>query len=308
MDQRQLTVRLLQVYLTVLRLGSISAAARALHLTQPTVSLQLKKLAEIVGSPLLEFKQNELVLTDVGIELQRTCQDVLTRLDDFELYLTNHQQGNVGNISIGIVTTAKYILPRVLGAYYKLFPGVNITLNIGNRAQVLQRFMHQQDDLYLFSHPPTGDHVNAMRLLKNPLQLIAPPDHWAVHRPHLAFSELAQERFLLREPGSATRSVFESFLSRQGIPLLNSMQIESNEAIRLSVASGLGLAVLSAHTLSQSQENFAVLSVQDFPLQSHWYLVTHKTKRLPYAANQLVKFIQEQLPNVVDKEFLVAAN
>lgn len=305
MDQRQLTVRLLQVYLEVVRLGSISNAARSLHLTQPTVSLQLKKLAEIIGAPLLEFRHGELILTDAGAELTRTSQDVLSRLDDFSLYLANNRTGQNGSISIGIVTTAKYILPKVLGAYYKQYPGVNITLNIGNRAQILARFTQQQDDLYLFSHPPTGDHVRAMPILKNPLLLIAPADHWATTSTALSFTNLINERFLLREPGSATRNVFESYLSRQGLQLAHSMQIESNEAIHLSVTSGLGLAVLSAHTLSQSSEPLAVLDVLDFPLQSHWYLVTHRTKRLPNAAVQLIHFIGEHLPSFVEQQFLV---
>ena len=305
MDQRQLTIRLLQVFLEVVRLGSISSAARALHLTQPTVSLQLKKLAEIVGAPLLEFRHGQLVLTDAGSELMRTSQDVLTRLNDFSLFLADNQKGHNGNISIGIVTTAKYILPKVLGAFYKQFPGVNITLNIGNRAQIIERFTHLQDDIYLFSHPPTGDHVSAMRILKNPLQLIAPADHWACARQNLSMNDVISERFLLREPGSATRSVFETYLSRQGLQLSHSMQIESNEAIQLSVASGLGLAVLSAHTLSQSNEPLAVLDITDFPLQSHWYLVSNNSRRLPNAAVQLIRFIGEQLPNFVDERFVV---
>ena len=305
MDQRQLTIRLLQVYLTVIRVGSISSAARALHLTQPTVSLQLKKLAEIVGAPLLEFRQNQLQLTAVGEELRRSSQDILSRLNDFELFLNDNQRGQNGTISLGIVTTAKYILPQVLGAFYKQYPQVNITLNIANRAQVMDRFVHQLDDLYLFSQPPTGDHVRSMRILKNPLQLIAPADHWAVGRTDLQFTDVAKERFLLREPGSATRSVFENYLSRQGYQLSKVMQIESNEAIRLSVASGLGLAVLSDHTLQQSSEPLAILQVADFPLQSHWYLVMHQTQRLPNAATQLLRFIGEHLPKVVNANYLV---
>jgi DNA-binding transcriptional LysR family regulator len=118
-------------------------------------------------------------------------------------------------------------------------------------------------------------------------------------------NDVISERFLLREPGSATRSVFETYLSRQGLQLSHSMQIESNEAIQLSVASGLGLAVLSAHTLSQSNEPLAVLDITDFPLQSHWYLVSNNSRRLPNAAVQLIRFIGEQLPNFVDERFVV---
>ena len=306
MNIRHLSFRLLQVYVQVVRLGNISAAARVLHLTQPTVSLQLKKLAEAVGEPLLESRQARIVTTHVGDELYRAACDVLGRFEDFNGFLQEARGGSSGHINIGIVTTAKYVLPRILGAFYRLFPHVTVTLNVGNRAHILERFGKQEDDLYLFSHPPSGPSVQATRILKNPLLVIAPADHWAASHTQLRFADLRQERFLIREPGSATRMMFESWLSSQGIDLTNVMQIESNEAIRLSVASGLGLAVTSAHTLEEGREKLAILPVEGFPLESNWYLVSRKDRRMPHAAMQLIRFIAEHLHECIEPAWVAS--
>jgi DNA-binding transcriptional LysR family regulator len=304
MDVRQLSFRLLQVYVQVVRLASVSAAARALHLTQPTVSLQIKRLADAVGEPLFDQREGDMRPTEVGAELYRAACDVLGRFEDFNVALAQLRGGSGGQISIGIVTTAKYILPRILGGFYRSHPQVGVTLNIGNRARILERFERQEDDLYVFSHPPSGPAVQAARMLKNPLQLIAPAGHWAAKRISVAFADLAHERFLMREPGSATRMMFEAWLSGQGIEIANTMQIESNEAIRLSVASGLGLSVISAHTLQEGREGLAVLQVDGLPIESNWYLVSRRDRRLPYAAMSLIEFIAGHLAECVPAQFV----
>ncbi|MDN5499257.1 MAG: LysR family transcriptional regulator [Shewanella sp.] len=301
---RHLSFRLLEVYVQVVRLGNISAAARTLHLTQPTVSLQLKKLADILGEPLLNSIDGRMSPTLIGQELYRAACDTLSRFEDFDAFIQQARGGSIGHINIGLVTTAKYVVPRILGAFYRQFPQVKVTLNIGNRAHILGRFERQEDDLYLFSHPPSGEQVLSARIIKNPLQLIAPKDHWAVGRQQVRFSELKQERFIIREPGSATRLMFESWCSAQGIALSETMQIESNEAIRLSVASGLGLSVISAHTLQEGREKPAILSVNGFPLESNWYLVGRRDKRLPYAAMQLVAFMATHLAECIEPEWV----
>jgi DNA-binding transcriptional LysR family regulator len=306
MNIRHLSFRLLQVYLQVVRLGTVSAAARALHLTQPTVSLQLKKLAEAVDEPLFDSRDGRMVPTLVGEELYLAACDVLGRFDDFNGFIEQARSGHAGNLSIGIVTTAKYVVPRILGAFYRQFPKVNVTLNIGNRAHILSRFAKQEDDLYVFSHPPSGMSVQARRIISNPLQVIAPLDHWTKDRVQLAFADLQRERFLIREPGSATRMLLESWLIGQGMELGDTMQIESNEAIRLGVAAGLGLSVISAHTLQEGREQLVILPVDGFPLESNWYLVARKDRRLQYAAMQLIEFMAEHLQHCVDPALVAA--
>lgn len=291
MNLRHLSFRLLQVYIQVIRSGTVSGAARELHLTQPTVSLQLKRLADAVGEPLFEHVDGRLVPTLAGQELYGAACDVVGRFDDFAGFLEQARGGHAGQVRICVVTTAKYVLPRLLGPFSRDHPGIQITLGVGNRARVLERFERQEDDIYLFSHPPAGPLVHAARMLKNPLQMIAPAGHWAAGKQSLRFARLRGERFLVREPGSATRMMFEAWLGSHGMELGQVTQIESNEAIRLSVASGLGLSVISAHTLEEGRDDLAVLDVQGFPLESNWYLVARRGRRLPYAARELVRFI-----------------
>ncbi len=304
MNVRHLTFRLLQVYVAVVRLGSVSRAASQLHLTQPTVSQQLKRLAEAVGEPLLNIGEGRITPTLVGTELYHAALDALSRFEDFNGFLQDARQGTRGSFSIGVVTTAKYILPRLLGPFNRSFPGVEVSISVGNRGYILDRHRHQQDDLYLFSHPPTGEHTLSGRFIHNPLVLITPPDHWAVHHPPADFSALLEERFLLREPGSATRLVFEEWLRKRNLQLKRVMQIESNEVIRMSVEQGLGLAVLSEHTLAEGEHKLGRPAIPGFPLGSHWYLVCHGNRRMPYAAANFVRFINDNLAHCVDERYI----
>lgn len=304
MDIRQLSFRLLQVYIEVVKQGNISAAARSLHLTQPTVSLQLKKLGEVVGEPLLKSHDNRQVMTAAGQALYKAACDVLSRFDDLNSELSELNAGRRGSLSIAVVNTAQYLMPRILGPFDRQFPHIEVTLHIGNRAHILNRFAQQQDDIYLFSHPPSGEHVVAQPIVKNPLQLIAPLNHWAADKKRVRFDEVKHERFLLREPGSATRMMFEAWLSAQGIELSHSMQIESNEAIRLGVVAGLGVSVISGHTLTEGRETVAVLDVIGFPLNSHWYLVRHDDKRLSYAAQSFIRFLEKHLADCIEPHWL----
>lgn len=155
MNLRHLTFRLLEVYVTVVRTGSVTAAARQLHLTQPTVSQQLKRLAETVGEPLFEAHSAVTELTDAGRELYRTALDVTGRFADFQDYLAELHGGQRGRFSIALVNTAQYVLPKLLGPYSRAFPDVDMTVEIGNRQQLMERFERQLDDIYVFSHPPS---------------------------------------------------------------------------------------------------------------------------------------------------------
>ena len=203
-----------------------------------------------------------------------------------------------------MVTTAKYILPRLLGPFCQRFPEVEVSLHVGNRGHVLERYHNGADDLYLFSHPPAGQHTLAGRFLANPLVLIAPEGHWAVGRRGLTFEHLRDERFLFREPGSATRLVFETWLRDNSMQLSRIMQVESNEVIRMGVESGLGLAVLSEHTISAGSENLAVLDVPGFPLGSHWYLVCHGNRRLPAVARQFVRYMDGHMAECIEQRYI----
>ena len=303
MNIRHLTFRLLQVYVDVIQTGSISESAKRLHLTQPTVSLQLKRLREAVGDPLFTLDHNQVVATDAGRELYRVCQQTLGNFSDFNHYLGALQEGQRGHFSIAMVNTAQYILPRLLGPFSQAFPEVDVKVEIGNREQVLSRFEQGQDDIYVFSHPPSLEHACAGRFLLNPLTVIAPVGHPFAQQAEVAISDVVQQRFLLREQGSATRMLFESWLQTHGLTLASSLQMASNEAIRVGVSSGMGLAVLSSHVLPPRDNSIVSLNVAGFPIESHWYFIARNDRHLSPAALGFLRFAERELETCLGKKW-----
>jgi len=305
MEIRHLTFRLLQVYVAVVERGSISEAAHRLHLTQPTVSLQLKRLREISGETLLIHRQGRLQTTDAGLELYRASREVLARFAEFDAFLGGLRGGARGRFSVALVNTAQYVLPRLLGPWSQRYPEVDVTVEIGNRQQVLARFDRQDDDLYIFSHPPASAQALSGRFLRNPLVLVAPAGHplAAPHQHPITMARLLDQRFLLREPGSATRMLFEQWLQHQGLMLQYRLQMASNEAIRVGVGAGMGLAVLSEHVLPPAHPELTVLPVDGFPIRSHWQFIVHKDRRLPHAARRFLRFAATHIDDIVEPRF-----
>lgn len=304
MNLRHLTFRLLQVYVAVIRTGSVTQAARELHLTQPTVSQQLKRLRETVGEPLIEIRHGHVHPTEAGRELYRASQDALGRFDDYQDYLLALRGGQRGRFRIGLVNTAQYVLPRLLGPFSRANPQVEVEVSIGNRQQMLARFERQDDDVYLFSHPPSLEHALAARFMRNPLVLVAPSGHPARRQRHVDITELLEERFLLRESGSATRMLFDSWLQERGLSLGPTLQMASNEAIRVGVASGMGLAVLSEHVLPPGSPGLVKLPVRGFPIGSHWQFIVWRNRRLPHAALGFLRFADEHLAACIEPQWL----
>ncbi len=304
MNIRHLTFRLLQVYVTVVRCGSISEAARQLHLTQPTVSQQLKRLREAVGSPLLEQHAQQLTMTATGQALYQASREVLGRFDDFADQLSDLQYGSKGRFSIALVNTAQYVLPRLLGPFSQAFPDVDVTLHIGNRRQVLARFERQEDDLYVFSHPPALAHAVASRFMRNPLVAIAAADHSLAQQKTVTMEQLLSERLLLREPGSATRMLLDSWLQEHGLTMQKTLQMASNEAIRVSVAANMGVAVLSEHVLPNKHPDLVVLPVQGLPIESHWQFIVRNDQRLPQSAQRFLHYAHEHLTQWIEPRFV----
>ncbi|WP_346795839.1 LysR family transcriptional regulator [Halomonas sp. Bachu 37] len=304
MNIRHLTFRLLQVYVAVVRYGSVSEAARQLHLTQPTVSQQLKRLTETVGSPLLEHRAQGLTMTATGQALYQASRDVLGRFDDFTDQLSDLQQGNKGRFNIALVNTAQYVLPRLLGPFSQAFPDVDVTLHIGNRRQVLARFERGEDDLYVFSHPPALAHAVAARFMHNPLVAIAAADHPLGRQSSIAMEQLLEERLLLREPGSATRMLLESWLQEHGLTMKKTLQMASNEAIRVGVAAQMGVAVLSEHVLPREHPELTILPIEDFPIESQWQFIVRNDQRLPQSAQHFLGYVHDHLAQWIEPRFV----
>ena len=290
------SLRQLKVFEAVARNLSFTRAAEELHLTQPTVSIQLKQLNDIVGLPLLEQIGKRIHLTDAGGELLKVCHDIFEGLSRFEMLVSDMKGVKAGKLRLAVITTAKYFVPRLLGPFCQRYPGIDVSLKVTNRERVLQRMADNQDDLYVLGQPPEHMEVELEPFLENPLVVLAARSHPLTAEKHIPLSRLVEEPFLMREAGSGTRLATERFFGEHGLKLKVRMELGSNEAIKQAVAGGLGIAVLSAHTLAleRSSDELALLDVEGFPIRRHWYVAYPRDKQPSVVALAFLDFLREE--------------
>jgi DNA-binding transcriptional LysR family regulator len=296
MPGMRVTLRQLQVFEAVARLGSFSRAAEEIHVTQPAVSKQIRQLQQEVGLPLLEQIGRQVCLTDAGRELLATCSDWLDTWNRFEQSIADLKGLKQGRLRIAVVTTAKYFMPRVLGPFCGQYPGIDVSLEVINRNRLLERLGHNADDLYVMGVPPEGWEIESQPLVENNLVVIAPRAHRLAGRRRIPFAQLADETFIAREDGSGTRMTTERVFAENGVHFRIRMELGSNEAIKQAVAGGLGLAVLSQNTLGDpAAEDLAVLDVTGFPVRRSWYIVWPRGKQLSVVAATFVDFLHRHV-------------
>lgn len=297
------TLRQLKVFESVARNLSYTRAAEELYLTQPTVSIQIKQLTDIVGLPLLEQIGKRVYLTDSGRELLKVCREIFEGLSRFEMLVSDMKGVKAGKLRLAVITTAKYFVPRLLGLFCQRFPGIDVSLKVTNRERVLQRMADNQDDIYVLGTPPEDMDIEVEPFLENPLVVLAPGNHPLAAEKNISLQRLADEPFLIREPGSGIRLATEQLFAERGLKLKVRMELGSNEAIKQAVAGGLGIAVLSAHTLTldHNSEELAILDVQGFPIQRHWYLAYPKDKQLSVVALAFLEFLHKESKLIGEK-------
>src|SRR5512135_1820154 len=213
------TLRQLKVFEAVARNLSYTRAAEELFLTQPTVSIQLKQLTEVVGLPLIEQIGKRLYLTDAGQELLKVCRGIFDNLERFEMLVSDMKGVKAGKLRLSVITTAKYFIPRLLGQFCQDYPGIDVSLKVTNRERVLQRMADNEDDLYVLGAPPEDAEVAAEPFLENPLVVVAARGRPLAQEKDISAQRLAQEPFIMREPGSGIRLATEQFFAERGIKL-----------------------------------------------------------------------------------------
>lgn len=276
------STRQLQLFLALAETGSVSAAARRMHVTQPTASMQLKEVAESVGMPLYEVISRKVHLTEAGEDLARTARAMSDTWDAFEQRMAARKGMTRGRLRVAVVSTAKYFIPRLLGGFCERYPEIDISLEVLNRDHVVSRLRANLDDLYVMSQPPADLMLEDDILMPNPLVLIAPAAHPLAGQGHLTLAQLQDQRFILRERGSGTRMATDTCFAQTGFAPAKVLELGSNEAIKESVAAKLGMAVVSRHALAafSPDPQVAVLNVQGFPIPSQWHLVWPRGKQL----------------------------
>ncbi len=289
------TFRQLRLLVALAESGSVSAAARVMHVTQPTASMQLREISQAVGLPLFEVIARRVHLTDAGRELAQTARTMLGEWESFGQRMHALRGLERGRLTVAVVSTAKYFIPRLLGRFCAEHPEIEVALEVQNRDGVVQRLHDNRDDLYVMSMPPAGPGLEERAFLPNPLVLVAPAAHPLARKRHLTLADLRGERFVLREAGSGTRLAADAHFRRARFKPQIRLQLGSNEAVKASVAGGLGVAVLSRHAIDAdpARDGVALLDVQGFPIRSQWYVVRHKGKRLSPAAESFQRHLLE---------------
>jgi len=289
------TFRQLRLFLALADTGSVSGAARATHVTQPTASMQLRELTESVGMPLYEVISRRVHLTAVGRDLAETVRRITGEWDGFAQRIDALQGLTRGRLSIAVVSTAKYFVPRILGTFCTRYPEIDAALTVLNRDGVVERLQQNLDDLYIMSQPPADMELEDRVFLANPLVLIAPLGHPLEGAARVTSSELARESFVMRERGSGTRMACERHFRQVGIRPRIRLELGSNEAVKQAVAGGLGLGVVSVHSLDEHlpEQGVCQLSAEGFPIDSQWHIVRPRGKRHTPVADAFEQHLDE---------------
>lgn len=294
----RVTPQQLRAFEATARLLSVTGAARELHLTQPTVSVQLRELAAAVGEPLFESAGRGIRLTQAGEALQQTAGELSDCWRRFESRLAELNGLVRGSLRIAAVTTAEYFVPDLVGPFAAAHPGVEIELAVENRDGVVARLQRGIDDMAVMMMPPEDLPLDRQPFLDNPLVVIAPAGHRLAGK-RLRLASLAGERWLMREPGSGTRMAAERHFAELGFEPKVAMSLGSNEAIKHAVAAGLGIALLSmvavrppvGRAAATTAEGLEILKVSGFPLRRRWSVVWRRDRPLTIAARRFIEHL-----------------
>jgi DNA-binding transcriptional LysR family regulator len=290
---RNATFRQLQVFESIARNGSYTEAAEELHLTQPTLSMQVKKLTSTIGMPLFEQIGKRISLTAVGEELLKTCRDIFHSLDEFQMTVSDIKGVKKGDLRISGVTTAEYFAPRILGDFCKKYPGINVTLEVTNRRRVLERLEDNLDDIYIVGQTPTGPGIHTIPFLTNPMVILASPSHPLAKEKNIPVEALAEDNFIMREPGCGTFLTMERMVKGGTVNFTSSMALGSNEAIKQAVIGELGISMLSIYALVHeiNSGELVVLDVEGFPVEDVWYLCFPEGKKPSVVAQVFTEYM-----------------
>ncbi len=294
------TLPQLAVFEATARLGSVSRAAEELHVAQPTASVQIRKLAETVGMPLLHHVGRRVYLTEAGRRLHNACRNVFSAFEGVDDALADLRRLKSGRLQLAASTPAEHFAAHVIYAFAAHHEGIDVSLHVNNHQNLVRRLLNGEDDLFIFAEPPVGRQVVRQSLFANPLVAFAPADHRLAHERRIPLERLAQEPFLIREPGSGTRLIIEQLFAQRGLLPPTRIVLDSNEAIRRAIAAGLGVSILPRYVLNGAPEleDLVVLDVEMLPLEAYWYLAYPSGKQLSPVARSFMDFLRVQRPEL----------
>lgn len=287
------TFRQLRVFVEVARQGSVLRASEVLHLTPPAVSLQIKEIENQVGQRLFDRANRRITLSTAGEYFLVYARRLLGTLKEAEDAMARFARLESGRLTIGMVSSAKYFLPQLLARFHTEHPAVDVRLRLGNREQLVALMEANEVDLCVMGRAPVDFSSRAEPFAMHPHVLVTAPTHRFAQAESVPAQALADEAFIVREPASGTRTALQEYLDQHRLKPSFVMEMPSNEAIKQAVMAGMGVSLLSLHTIGLELNSglIAVPTVEDLPLMRRWNIVNRAAKQLSPAAEAFRYFV-----------------
>ncbi len=290
------TIHQLRIFTTICDLQSITKTSEQLFLTQPAVSIQLKKFQDQFDIPLTTMKGRQIAITDFGMSICEVSKRILNEVDNIQI-TTNQYKGLLsGKLSFSVVSTGKYVLPYILSNFKDAHPLIDISINVTNKQIVTKNMIDKTDDFYLVSVLPMLENTESIKLIKNDLYLVGSTAYIKSHiKKKMTHSVLSNHSLILREQGSATRSAMESYLLKHGITLQNTMELVSNEAVKQAVNAGLGLSIMPLIGLKNelTSGEMSIIPIKGLPITTEWQLVYNMGTQMSPVKKAFIDYINE---------------
>ncbi len=296
-----ISLKQLSILESIVEHQSYTAASKALFMTQPAISMQVKKLEAEVGLPLFERDGKYIVPTQAGEELLFYAQSIRQQLEEAAEVIEELKGLKRGKLHLTMASTANYFAPQLIAAFKHKYPKAEITLDVTNRSGLVEAVENNHTDMAIMGKPPSGHHLKGIPFMDNPLVVIAAPTHPLVHQQPILLADLADEPFIVRESASGTRMATERFFNQHGLELIAGMEMNRSEAIKQAVMAELGLGIVSLHTIEMelTLKRLVVLEVEDFPIKRQWHIVYREGKRFAAIPEAFKSFVLEQAESLL---------
>ncbi|MDJ0630085.1 MAG: LysR family transcriptional regulator [Rhodobacter sp.] len=294
---KAITLKQLRAVAALADHGTITAAAEAVHLTAPAVHTQLRALEANLGTALMQkSRAGRMQLTEAGKLAVLAARRIETELQACAAGIDAISRGYSGRVRLGVVSTGKYFAPFLVATLREAYPDIEVVLTIGNRNQIIEALEMRAVELAIMGRPPRAPRVTAETLGPHPHVLIAAPDHPFAGRVRIDADGLMAETFIAREEGSGTRILMNRYLDRVGDGrIYKVMVMGSNETIKQAVIAGLGIALISEHTVIEELRSgrLVTLQAEGLPIERHWFLIERSDSCLTPAAARIKQAVSD---------------
>ncbi len=298
------TLHQLEIFSTVAKLKSVTKASEQLFLTQPAVSIQLKKFQEQFKLPLFEIVSRKIFITEFGEEIANAATKILAEVQAIN-YKSELFEGHLaGKLKISIVSTAKYAMPYFLSGFIQKNEMVDLKMDVTNKMAVIRTLENNECDFAMVSTIPKKLAINRIELMKNKLFLVVGRNYNLTNTPK-ALKDLNASIFIFREEGSATRLAMEKYLTKHKVTVLKKMELTSNEAVKQAVIAGLGISIMPIIGMRDALEkgDLKILELKGLPLETNWNLIWLKSKNLSMVAKAFRDHILNNKSTIIKNQF-----